>query len=148
MFDFWRQQPTGNDLWSSAFRNKGKGVLNMDLKALVAQMTLEEKAGLLSGQDFWTTKAVERVGIPAMFVADGPHGLRKQAGASDHLGLMDSVPATCFPSAAGLACSWDRSLVSRVGEALGTECLPYGRKTNHRVREGKQRKDNNEKAIL
>ncbi len=98
----------------------------MDLKALVAQMTLEEKAGLLSGQDFWTTKAVERVGIPAMFVADGPHGLRKQAGASDHLGLMDSVPATCFPSAAGLACSWDRSLVSRVGEALGTECLHEG----------------------
>ena len=95
----------------------------MDLKALVAQLTLEEKAGLLSGQDFWSTKAVERVGIPPMMLTDGPHGLRKQAEGSDHLGIMNSVPATCFPSAAGLACSWDRDLVSRVGEALGEECL-------------------------
>lgn len=95
----------------------------MDVKALVAEMTLEEKAGLLSGADFWNTKAVERLGIPSMMLTDGPHGLRKQAGASDHLGIMDAIPATCFPSAAGLACSWDRSLIGRVGEALADECL-------------------------
>ena len=95
----------------------------MDVKALVAEMTLEEKAGLLSGADFWNTKAVERLGITSMMLTDGPHGLRKQAGASDHLGIMDAIPATCFPSAAGLACSWDRSLIGRVGEALADECL-------------------------
>ncbi len=98
----------------------------MDLKALVAQLTLEEKAGLLSGQDFWTTKAVARTGIPSMMLTDGPHGLRKQVAGSDHLGIMNSVPATCFPSAAGLACSWDPELVGRVGEALGTECRHEG----------------------
>lgn len=93
-----------------------------DVKSLIALMTLEEKAGLLSGRDFWQTKAVERLGIPAMMMTDGPHGLRKQAGDPDHIGLMASVPATCFPTAAGLACSWDRDLVGRVGEALGAEC--------------------------
>ena len=63
-----------------------------DVKSLIAQMTLEEKAGMLSGKDFWTTKAVERLGVPSMMMTDGPHGLRKQAGASDNLGIMDSVP--------------------------------------------------------
>jgi len=94
----------------------------MDVKSLIAQMTLEEKASLLSGKDFWTTKAIDRLGIPAMMMTDGPHGLRKQSGASDNLGIMDSIPATCFPSAAGLAGSWDRSLIGRVGEAIGVEC--------------------------
>ena len=93
-----------------------------DIASLVSRMTLEEKASLLSGLNFWQTKPVERLGIPSMMLTDGPHGLRKQAGSADHLGLSSSVPATCFPSAAGLACSWDRSLVGRVGEALGTEC--------------------------
>lgn len=93
-----------------------------DIDTLISQMTLEEKAGLLSGLDFWKTKAIERLGIPSMMLTDGPHGLRKQDGNSDHLGIMKAVPATCFPSAAGLACSWDRHLLTEVGEALGAEC--------------------------
>lgn len=92
-----------------------------DIPQLVAAMSLEEKASLLSGSDFWHTQAIERLGIPAMMVTDGPHGLRKQAGASDHVGLADSIPATCFPSAAGLASTWDRDLLFAVGRALGVE---------------------------
>ncbi|MEK3903079.1 glycoside hydrolase family 3 C-terminal domain-containing protein [Paenibacillus sp. FSL R7-0179] len=92
------------------------------IRKLISQMTLEEKAGLCSGLDFWNTKSIERLGIPSVMVTDGPHGLRKQQGDADHLGLNNSVPATCFPSAAGLASSWDRDLIFRVGEALGTEC--------------------------
>ncbi len=93
-----------------------------DLKGLVRQMTLEEKAKFCSGLDFWHLQGLERLGIPSVMVTDGPHGLRKQKEGSDHLGLFDSVPATCFPSAAGLACSWDRALIHQVGEALGEEC--------------------------
>ena len=89
--------------------------------ALVAKMTLEEKASLTSGDSFWTTKAVERVGVPSVMMTDGPHGLRKQRGSSDHLGIGDSVPATCFPPAVGLGSSWDIELASRVGVALGVE---------------------------
>lgn len=96
--------------------------MKRDLIALVAQMTLEEKAGMCSGLDFWRLKGVERLGIPSIMVTDGPHGLRKQQGNSDHLGLFESVPATCFPSAAGMASSWDRELLQQVGKALGEEC--------------------------
>ncbi|MCC3374466.1 glycoside hydrolase family 3 C-terminal domain-containing protein [Cohnella sp. REN36] len=96
--------------------------MERDLKQLIAQMTLEEKAGLCSGLDFWHTKGIERLGIPSVMVTDGPHGLRKQKASADHLGLFDSVPATCFPSAAGLASSWDRDLIRQVGIALGEEC--------------------------
>ena len=92
-----------------------------DTAPTVADLTLEEKASLTSGGSFWTTKAVERVGIPAVMLTDGPHGLRKQAGAADHLGLAESVPATCFPPAVGLGASWDAELAERVGEALGVE---------------------------
>lgn len=92
------------------------------IRSLIAQMTLEEKAGICSGQDFWNTKGIERLGIPALMVTDGPHGLRKQKESADHLGLHNSVPATCFPSAAGLASSWNRELIGRVGKALGREC--------------------------
>ncbi|MFE5409035.1 glycoside hydrolase family 3 C-terminal domain-containing protein [Microbacterium sp. NPDC056569] len=87
----------------------------------VADLTLEEKASLTSGVSFWHTKPVERVGVPAVMVTDGPHGLRKQREGGDHLGIGDSVPATCFPPAVGLGSSWDVDLVRRVGEALGTE---------------------------
>lgn len=93
-----------------------------NLKSLIAQMTLEEKASLCSGQDTWHTQGIERLGIPSVMVTDGPHGLRKQRGSSDHLGLFDSVPSTCFPSAAGLASSWNRDLIGKMGEALGREC--------------------------
>ncbi|OBZ09361.1 beta-glucosidase [Bacillus sp. FJAT-26390] len=96
--------------------------MTRDIKQIVAQLTLEEKAGLCSGLNFWHTKGIERLHIPSVMVTDGPHGLRKQSGSGDHLGLLDSVPATCFPSAAGLACSWDTELVHLVGVALGEEC--------------------------
>lgn len=94
----------------------------MDIKALVAQMTLEEKAGLCSGADFWHTKAVERLGIPATMVSDGPHGLRKQDQAADHLGVNDSIEAVCFPAACATAASFDRDLLRRMGEAIGDSC--------------------------
>ncbi|WP_141502377.1 beta-glucosidase [Paenibacillus luteus] len=95
--------------------------MKRDIKQLVEQLTLEEKAGLCSGDSFWTTKGIDRLSIPSITLTDGPHGVRKQKGPSDHLGLNESVPATCFPSAAGLASSWNRELVQRVGEALGKE---------------------------
>jgi beta-glucosidase len=91
------------------------------LPADVTGLTLEQKASLTSGADFWTTKAVPDAGIPSIMLTDGPHGLRKQSGASDHLGLADSVPATCFPPAVGLGASFDPELAERVGEALGVE---------------------------
>lgn len=84
-------------------------------------MTLDEKVGMCSGLDFWYLKGVERLGIPSIMVTDGPHGLRKQGKDADHLGLSNSVPATCFPSAVGLASSWDRKLIGEVGRALGKE---------------------------
>ena len=84
-------------------------------------MTLQEKASLLSGANFWNTKPIKRLKIPAMMLTDGPHGLRKQAGAADHLGLGESVKATCFPTAAALANSWDETLLHQVGTALGNE---------------------------
>ena len=87
----------------------------------ISNLTLEEKAALTSGLDFWRLKAIERLGIPSIMVTDGPHGLRKQAGESDHLGLNASVPATCFPPAVGLGASWDPALAARVGEAIGRE---------------------------
>jgi beta-glucosidase len=86
-----------------------------------SDLTLEEKASLTSGLDFWNLKGIERVGVPSIMVTDGPHGLRKQAGSGDHLGLADSVPATCFPPAVGLAASWDAQLAERIGVALGVE---------------------------
>lgn len=86
-----------------------------------ADLTLDEKAALTSGADFWTTKGVERLGVPSVMMTGGPHGLRKQAASSDHLGLAESVPATCFPPAVGLGSSFDPELAERVGAALGVE---------------------------
>lgn len=94
----------------------------MNIKDLVSKMTLEEKAGLCSGSDFWHTKAVERLGIPAVMVSDGPHGLRKQDLNADHLGINISIKAVCFPAACALACSFDRELIYKMGQALGNEC--------------------------
>jgi beta-glucosidase len=92
-----------------------------DVERILAQLTLEEKASLTSGSDFWHTQPVDRAGVPAIMVTDGPHGLRKQAENPDHLGITGSVPATCFPTAAALGSSWDVDLLHRVGEALGRE---------------------------
>ena len=94
----------------------------MDVKNLVAQMTLEEKASLLSGGDFWHTKAVERLGIPPVMVSDGPHGLRKQREDGDHLGINESIEAVCFPTGCATAASFDRDLLRRIGEAVGDAC--------------------------
>ena len=96
--------------------------MDRDIKGIIKQMTLEEKASLCSGLSFWCTKGVDRLGIPSIMVSDGPHGLRKQDEKADHLGMYHSVPATCFPTAAALACSWDRELLEKVGVALGKEC--------------------------
>lgn len=90
---------------------------------LIKQMTLEEKASLCSGKNFWELKSVERLGLNTILVTDGPHGLRKQAGDSDHLGLNMSVKATCFPTAVTTASSWAPSLLYEMGQALGEECL-------------------------
>ncbi|MFJ4224059.1 glycoside hydrolase family 3 C-terminal domain-containing protein [Microbacterium sp. NPDC089695] len=86
-----------------------------------SDLTLDEKAALTSGADFWTTKAVDRIGLPSIMMTDGPHGLRKQAGGTDHLGLASSVPATCFPPAVGIGSSFDPELIERVGAAIGVE---------------------------
>ena len=95
--------------------------MTRDLDSMVAALTLEEKASLCSGEDFWTTKAVERLGILSWMMTDGPHGLRKQRSDSGQIGLVNNVPATCFPSGAGLASTWNRELLEEVGRALGRE---------------------------
>ena len=94
----------------------------MDIRKLVSQMTLEEKAGLCSGDDFWHTKAVERLGIPRSMVSDGPHGLRKQDEAADHLGINDSIKAVCFPTACATAASFDPDMLREMGEMIGDSC--------------------------
>lgn len=98
----------------------------MKYRELIDKMTLEEKAGLTSGMDFWHTKPIPRLGIPSMLLSDGPHGLRKQEWQSDHLGMHKSVPATCFPTAASLANSWDTDMIERLGRALGLEAATEG----------------------
>ena len=93
-----------------------------DIKQLVSEMTLEEKVGMCSGLDFWHLKGVERLGIPSVMVSDGPHGLRKQDDEADYLAINDSIKAVCFPTGVATACSFDRHLLYRLGEALGVEC--------------------------
>jgi len=100
--------------------------MTLQHQTLIDAMTLEEKTSLLSGANFWYTKAIERLGIPAIMLTDGPHGLRKQAAEADHLGLNKSVPATCFPTASALANTWDEALLEHVGQALGTEAAANG----------------------
>ena len=96
-----------------------------DLKALIAQMTLEEKAGMCSGADFWRLKDVPRLGIPTVMVSDGPHGLRKQDDSAE-AGINDSIKAVCFPTASATAASFDRDLLREMGAALGEECQAEG----------------------
>ena len=96
--------------------------MQRNIQELIEKMTLEEKAGLCSGLDFWHTKPVGRLGIPSIMMTDGPHGLRKQGESADHMGLNTSVPATCFPTASALACSFDTALIQSLGTALGEEC--------------------------
>ncbi len=90
---------------------------------ILKKMSLEEKASLLSGKNFWETMDYPEYGIPGMFLSDGPHGLRKQAASADQLGLNPSLPATCFPTASALANTWNPELVNKVGVALGKEAV-------------------------
>ena len=100
----------------------------MKHKEIIDKMKLEEKAALLSGKGEWQTWDFARLGIPSMYCSDGPHGIRKQAGAGDHLGLNPSLPATCFPTAATVANSWDpelrgdRKSARRRGKCTGRAC--------------------------
>ena len=91
--------------------------------AIVDQLTRAEKAKLCSGKSFWYLESIERLNLPAVMVTDGPHGLRKQDSGADHVGLNQSVPATCFPTACALAASWDIELLHEVGVALGEQCV-------------------------
>lgn len=95
----------------------------MNVDELLTKMTLEQKASLCSGADFWHTEAFEDLGLPAIMVSDGPHGLRKQEEDVDHMGVAESIKAICFPTASAMACSWDKDLLYQVGNALGEECV-------------------------
>ena len=98
----------------------------MKHRVIIEKMTLEEKTAVLSGKNTWETRAVKRLEIPSIALSDGPHGIRKQAGAGDHLGLNASLPATCFPTAATIANSWDEGLGEALGQALGEEAAAQG----------------------
>ena len=98
----------------------------VDRLTRASELTVEEKASLTSGRSFWETEAVDRAGIPSIYLTDGPHGVRKQTQGGDHLGIGDSVPATCFPPAVALGSSWDAELLERVGAALGEEARAEG----------------------
>ena len=92
--------------------------MKRNLKELVNQMTLEEKAGMCSGLDFWHLKPVDRLGIPSVMVSDGPHGLRKQDDNADHLGINESIRAVCFPPAVLSACYFDLDLLRELGDTV------------------------------
>lgn len=98
----------------------------MDIKKTLNRMTLEQKCALLSGKGVFNTRSYPSLGVPELILADGPHGIRKQIGDSDHLGLNESQQATCFPTSATIANSWDLQLGEAVGEALGREASSQG----------------------
>ena len=93
-----------------------------EIREIVKRMTLEEKASLCSGKDFWHLEGFERLGVPSVMVSDGPHGLRKQDEKADHLGVNESIKAVCFPAGCATACSFDEELPERLGRTLGQEC--------------------------
>src|SRR5512139_991141 len=92
-----------------------------DIQSLIAQMTLEEKAALCTGASPWTSVPVERLGIPELIVSDGPHGVRRVPDVKSI--AIQSLPATCYPTASCLASSWDVDLIHAMGEALAEECI-------------------------
>lgn len=93
----------------------------MKNKQIIDKLSLAQKAALMSGKNIWETVDIPELNIPSLFLADGPHGLRKQLGAADHLGLNESVKATCFPTSATIANSWDEKLGEKIGAAIGVE---------------------------
>ena len=104
----------------------GDGQRDGELRDRLRELPLARLVALLSGGGFWTTEAIDEVTLPSLTLTDGPHGLRRQPDDADHLGIGDSVPATCFPTASNLAASWDPQLLERVGAALGRECRADG----------------------
>lgn len=98
----------------------------MTVEEYIKKLSLEEKAALVQGNSSWTTRPIPRLLLPSIWLADGPHGLRKQAGSADHLGINESVPATCFPTSATMANSWDPELGEELGRALGEEAQAQG----------------------
>ena len=89
---------------------------------IIAQMTLEEKASMCDGLDYWHSQPVERVGIKSISLNDGPHGIRKKGDPEQNKDVLKGLPAICFPTASATACSWDTDLIYKMGEALGDEC--------------------------
>lgn len=98
----------------------------MDIQKIISGMTLEEKISLCTGGDFWYTKAMPQHGIPAIMMSDGPHGLRCQAAEADMIGINESLPATCFPTAVTAGATWNRDLYAQEGEAIGREGAAAG----------------------
>jgi beta-glucosidase len=92
----------------------------------ISMLTLRQKVSLLSGRDFWSTTPIDDAGVPSIVLTDGPHGVRRQAGAADHLGINDSTPATCFPPAVAVGSSWDPDVAARIGAAIGREARALG----------------------
>jgi len=105
---------------------EGEFTVNQKIKDLLSQMTVEEKAEICSGASWWKTAAIDRLEIPEIMMSDGPHGLRTQPDDADHLGINESIKAICFPTASATACSWDRNLLNKMGEALGEEAQTEG----------------------
>ena len=100
-------------------------MIPMDIEAVLSQMTVEEKAALVSGTDFMYTNPIPRLGVPSLSMADGPHGLRKQIGTGDN-GITESEPATSFPTAACTASGWNPENLRKMGRAIAEECRYYG----------------------
>lgn len=98
----------------------------MDIKKAIKQLDIEEKAGLLSGSDFWSTRDCPEIGLDSVYLADGPHGMRVQNKKPNHLGMGTSHPSTCFPTAAATACGWDLSLCEELGRRIGEEAACLG----------------------
>lgn len=94
----------------------------LNIEKILQEMTIEEKAQMCSGRDFWHTQDLERLGVPAVMMCDGPNGLRKQRGEGDHLGINASIETVCYPTSSALAASFDRDLLRKLGESLGQEC--------------------------
>jgi beta-glucosidase len=96
------------------------------MTAAISALTLKQKASLLSGKDFWSTKSIDDAGVPSIVLTDGPHGIRRQDAAADHLGINGSLPSTCFPPAVAVGSTWNRELAAKVGAAVGREALVFG----------------------
>ena len=96
--------------------------MHLNIEQLISELTLEEKAQLCSGRDFWMTQDIERLGIPKVMMCDGPNGLRKQPGEADHLGINKSIETVCYPTASAVAASFDPEMLEELGHVLGQEC--------------------------